>query len=286
MKQNKALLLLLLTFSLLFASCQTATPPEVTDAPDTPAVIDTLPPESDTIPPVTTEAPKESETIPPATDTTEAATTAAEDTTAPTKEEALLNTLLAQWEKYFRTKPEKTYINDEFAIVSRYSSYRRSHQCMIAYYNADGIIVCIDTIYVGDGWMQDATPAIYDRISYFEEAFNTTVTKYTFTDQKLLMSVKNNVPNNVESFDINDLAGKYIVKIVDGVVFNEKVTELILFPPGRTGSYTVPDGVTKIADGAFNHSKLSEVIIPASVTEVGTAFDKAPNIKIVREESK
>ena len=51
-------------------------------------------------------------------------------------------------------------------------------------------------------------------------------------------------------------------------------------------SYTVPDGVTKIADGAFDHSKLSEVILPASVTEIGTAFDKAPNIKIVHEESK
>ncbi|MBQ1213079.1 MAG: hypothetical protein IIX69_06635 [Clostridia bacterium] len=48
----------------------------------------------------------------------------------------------------------------------------------------------------------------------------------------------------------------------------------------------MPDGVTKIADGAFDHSKLSEVILPASVTEIGTAFDKAPNIKIIRAESK
>ena len=96
------------------------------------------------------------------------------------------------------------------------------------------------------------------------------------------MSVKNNYPNNVESFEVNDFAGKYIIKVVDGVIFNENATELILFPPGRTGSYTVPDGVTKIADGAFNYSKLSEVILPASVTELGTAFDNAVNVKIIQ----
>lgn len=221
-----------------------------------------------------------------ATNTTVPATTAAEDTTVPAEKDPLLEALTARWKKNYNTEPEKTYSNSGVAIVSRYYSSARNHLCMMAYSASDGSVVYIDAIRISDGWMQDASPAIYDRISYFEEAFNTTVTKYTFTDQKLLMSVKNNVPNNVESFDINDPAGKYIVKIIDGVVFNEKVTELILFPPGRTGSYTVPDGVTKISDGAFNHSKLSEVIIPASVTEVGTAFDKAPNIKIVREESK
>ena len=285
MKKVLFTILLLATF-LALCGCQNGTPPEVTDTPDTPAVIDTLPPDSDTLPPITTEAPLNSETDPPATDTTVPATTAAEDTTVPAEKDPLLEALTARWKKNYNTEPEKTYSNSGVAIVSRYYSSARNHLCMMAYSASDGSVVYIDAIRISDGWMQDATPAVYDRISCFEEAFNTTVTTYTFTDQKLLMSIKNNAPNNVESFTLNDLSGKYIIKIIDGVIFNENAAELILFPPGRTGSYTVPDGVTKIADGAFDHSKLSEVILPASVTEIGTAFDKAPNIKIVHEESK
>ena len=90
MKQNKALLLLLLTFSLLFASCQTASPPEVTDAPNTPAVIDTLPPESGTLPHVTTEDPSISETLPSVTDIAEPVTTATEETSVLTEEDRVL----------------------------------------------------------------------------------------------------------------------------------------------------------------------------------------------------
>lgn len=266
---------ILIVTLIALCGCQLATSPKVTDAPDTPAVIDTLPPEI-------TEAPHDSETFPPATDTTESATTIPEDTTAPTKENALLNSLLEHWEKVHNTKHEKAYQNDKIAIASRYYSNPGNHLCMLAYYNDNGGISIYSYVRVKDGWMQSADPAVYDHITAFEEAFNFKITTYIFTDQKLLMSVKNNYPNNVESFEVNDFAGKYIIKVVDGVIFNENATELILFPPGRTGSYTVPDGVTKIADGAFNYSKLSEVILPASVTELGTAFDNAVNVKIIQ----
>ncbi len=277
---------MLLATLLALCGCQNGTPPEVTDTPDTPAVIDTLPPDSDTLPPVTTEAPKDSETIPPSTDTTEPSTTAAEDTTAPVAEDPLLKMLLIEWEKSHGNAPEHVYNNGECIIAYKYLSNTETYSCMLACYNTDGTMSCFPAVYVKNGSMTTAYPAAYYHILNFEEAIKTKITICTFVDQKLLMSVKNNCPNNIETFALNDLAGKYIVKIIDGVVFNEKATELILFPPGRTGSYTVPDGVTKIADGAFDHSKLSEVILPASVTETGTAFDKAPNIKIVREESK
>ncbi|MGN1473964.1 MAG: hypothetical protein ACI4WZ_07795 [Eubacteriales bacterium] len=49
---------ILIVTLIALCGCQLATSPKVTDAPDTPAVIDTLPPEI-------TEAPHDSETFPP-----------------------------------------------------------------------------------------------------------------------------------------------------------------------------------------------------------------------------
>lgn len=67
---------------------------------------------------------------------------------------------------------------------------------------------------------------------------------------------------------------------VDGVLFNKSKTELINYPGGRKGKYTVPNGVTKIGNDAFSGCKeLTEVIIPSCVTEVGDwAFHECHNL--------
>ncbi len=49
---------------------------------------------------------------------------------------------------------------------------------------------------------------------------------------------------------------------VDGVFYNKACTKLISCPAGKTGSYTVSDGVMSFATGAFEGSQLSEIIIP------------------------
>lgn len=55
-----------------------------------------------------------------------------------------------------------------------------------------------------------------------------------------------------------------------GVLFNKDKTTLIYWPRGKTGSYTIPDGVTAIGDYAFYcNSKLTSVTIPSSVTSIG-----------------
>ncbi len=55
-----------------------------------------------------------------------------------------------------------------------------------------------------------------------------------------------------------------------GVLFNKDKTTLIYRPRGKTGSYTIPDGVTAIGDYAFYcNSKLTSVTIPSSVTSIG-----------------
>lgn len=59
---------------------------------------------------------------------------------------------------------------------------------------------------------------------------------------------------------------------VDGVLFDSAHTTLIEFPSGRAGSYTLPDGVTAIGDGAFCYSLgLTSLALPASLSTLGSA---------------
>ena len=57
---------------------------------------------------------------------------------------------------------------------------------------------------------------------------------------------------------------------VDGVLFDKSKTTLMLYPAGKIGRYTVPDGVTCICDSAFSGcTGLSDVTLPRSVTRIG-----------------
>jgi hypothetical protein len=67
---------------------------------------------------------------------------------------------------------------------------------------------------------------------------------------------------------------------VDGVLFDRRQTTLIEYPGGKTGSYTIPNGVTSIGDWAFGScTNLTNVTIPSSVTHIGNgAFDACTNL--------
>lgn len=55
----------------------------------------------------------------------------------------------------------------------------------------------------------------------------------------------------------------------DGVVFDKDKTQLCFCPGGKTGMYRIPDGVKRIAGGAFSGcGKLTGVTIPDSVTSI------------------
>lgn len=59
---------------------------------------------------------------------------------------------------------------------------------------------------------------------------------------------------------------------VDGVLFSRDMKSLWAFPIGRSGNYTIPDGVTYISEYAFAQaSLLDSVTIPASVTVIASS---------------
>ena len=70
---------------------------------------------------------------------------------------------------------------------------------------------------------------------------------------------------------INVSDGNKYYTSVGGVVFNKDMTSIIRYPNGKKeANYTIPNGVTKINDYAFNDcTSLAGVVIPDSVTSIG-----------------
>ena len=58
----------------------------------------------------------------------------------------------------------------------------------------------------------------------------------------------------------------------DGVLFDKSMTNLIAFPGGWQGAYTIPGGVTSIGNEAIRNCKgLTSVTIPEGVTSIGAS---------------
>ncbi len=69
---------------------------------------------------------------------------------------------------------------------------------------------------------------------------------------------------------INVANGNDVYTTVSGVLFTEDMKTLIYYPTERSReSYTIPEGVTEIADYAFEYSNITGITIPDSVTSIG-----------------
>ncbi|MBR4976116.1 MAG: leucine-rich repeat protein [Thermoguttaceae bacterium] len=71
---------------------------------------------------------------------------------------------------------------------------------------------------------------------------------------------------------------------VDGVLFDAETKTLLAFPPGGSERCVVPNGVERIAYGAFEFSpRLAEIVLPASVRSVGAyAFYECSDLTAIR----
>lgn len=101
------------------------------------------------------------------------------------------------------------------------------------------------------------------------------------------------IPDSVKSIACRSFDGcKKLMKItvsednslycdIDGAVFSKDKTKLLVCPEGKSGAYTVPNGVTSIGDYAFSHCEsLTEIIIPNSVTSIGeSAFSYCTSLE-------
>lgn len=69
----------------------------------------------------------------------------------------------------------------------------------------------------------------------------------------------------------------------EGVLYKQKygtIKSLVGFPSGRTGSYTIHDGIKEICNCAFKSSQLSQINIPNSVEIIGSnVFYLCKNLK-------
>lgn len=66
---------------------------------------------------------------------------------------------------------------------------------------------------------------------------------------------------------------------IDRALYDRDELTLILYPAARSGKCRIPDGVECIGKGAFYKSKISEVELPNSITQLGSsAFSECKNL--------
>ncbi len=108
-------------------------------------------------------------------------------------------------------------------------------------------------------------------ISIGEQAFNNCFELSEITIPANVESIGSNVfyaCNELKKITVSDLNEAYCS--VDGVLFNADKTEIICYPPGRSGSYVIPEGTTSISNNAFHGSfYLNAVSFPSSMETIG-----------------
>ena len=107
----------------------------------------------------------------------------------------------------------------------------------------------------------------------------TSIGRYAFYYCTNLTSIT--IPDSVTSIGESAFRGRNLWNIdvatgnpaytsLNGVLFNKEKTTLICCPGGKSGAYSIPDGVTSIGKYAFRScTSLTSVTIPDSVTSIG-----------------
>ncbi|MDR0983451.1 MAG: leucine-rich repeat domain-containing protein, partial [Ruminococcus sp.] len=180
---------------------------------------------------------------------------------------------------------EDEYYEDEFCGTGQgeypdYSDWYKSGDYVYSTFMGDGTAVILD--YIGtdtkitipseiDGY--EITEIYY--LNYYSSDYGV-----YYGDNLFLTSVT--IPDSITGFNGYSFSGcPLLTEInvsennpnytsIDGVVYSKDLTEIVAYPCGGGGNFTVPDTVTKIGGSAFNGCKsLTGITIPNSVTEIG-----------------
>jgi len=85
----------------------------------------------------------------------------------------------------------------------------------------------------------------------------TSIDYYAFTDCSGLTAINVDAANTAYSSQ-------------DGILYSKDKTSLHIYPAGKTGAFTIPNGVTTIVSIAFSScTSLTSITIPDSVTSIG-----------------
>lgn len=70
----------------------------------------------------------------------------------------------------------------------------------------------------------------------------------------------------LESIEVSK-ANEYYAS-VDGVLFNQDISEIVWFPSAKKGEFTMPSTVTTVKENAFRNTQITSLILPSSVTVI------------------
>lgn len=83
--------------------------------------------------------------------------------------------------------------------------------------------------------------------------------------------------NFLESVEV--MAGNETYASIDGVLFDKKYTQLILYPVNRSGELRIPNTVTSLAAGVFKGTPITEIALPNTVTTLAeSSFEGCKNL--------
>jgi hypothetical protein len=135
------------------------------------------------------------------------------------------------------------------------------------------------TGYIGAGGAAEIPAVIEDLpvTAIGKDAFDKRATFTSLTIPASVIVIGDNVDRAEDAFDgATGLTGitvdeaNAVYSSADGVLFNKDKTALLLYPEGKSGTYTIPSSVTTVGYGAFEDcAKLTGVTIPDSVTSIG-----------------
>ena len=173
--------------------------------------------------------------------------------------------------------------NGDYMLVMAYLAIETQIPLKIGdmYYYTDVANKTATLTHASDGIKYSGDVVIPSEIEYEGEIYTVkTVGYYAFEDCDDLTSVT--IPNSItditeSAFDgcseltnINVDESNAIYKSVNGVLFSQNGETLLIYPKGRSGAFTMPDGVTNIGSEAFkNCHKLTGVTISNSVINIG-----------------